>query len=100
MRESLIEKQVCAHARKAGWACYKFVSPGHRSVPDRLFIGPTGFHCYIEFKSPGKRPTPLQERELRLLKERGVEAEWFDDAVKAIRWLDKLASLGRISAPI
>jgi len=88
MRESTLEAKVCTHAKRSGWACYKFVSPGHRSVPDRLFISPTGFHCYIEFKAPGKRPTPLQDRELRLLKDRNVAAEWFDDAAAAIKWLD------------
>jgi hypothetical protein len=31
----------------------------------------------------------LQEREIRLLKERGVAVEWFDDAAEAMRWLDK-----------
>jgi hypothetical protein len=36
MRESEIETKVCNHAKYLGWLCYKWVSPGNRSVPDRM----------------------------------------------------------------
>lgn len=59
MRESTIETKVCDHAKKLGWTVYKFVSPGNKSVPDRIFMK-DGKVFFIEFKAPGKKPTKLQ----------------------------------------
>jgi len=84
MLESAIEKKVCDYARKHGWLVYKFTSPQHRGVPDRIFISPGGSILFVEFKAPGKKPTPLQERELKKLEDHGCDAMWFDDADKAI----------------
>ena len=87
MRESLIEKQVCDYARKHGWLVYKFTSPQHRGVPDRIFVSPRGVVVWMEFKAPGKKPTPLQARELAKLTERGCYAGWTDNAETAIAHL-------------
>ena len=59
MLESHIEKTVCSHARKLGWLVFKFVSPGVRGVPDRIFIK-HGSLLFIEFKAPKKKPNRLQ----------------------------------------
>lgn len=63
MLEKQIEKAVCDHAKKAGLLVYKFSSPGHAAVPDRLFVLPTGDFFFIEFKAPGRKPTLPQKRE-------------------------------------
>lgn len=94
MRESHLERSACEYAKKRGFLAYKFVSPGHRGVPDRQFISPTGKVAFVEFKAPGKRPTELQMREIGILKSRGVRAEWFDSAEKAKRWLDAILAEG------
>jgi|TARA_R110002096_G_scaffold90560_4_gene205321 hypothetical protein len=60
MRESEIEKKVTAYATSKGWLSYKWVSPGHRGVPDRLYFR-SGIIKIIEFKAKGKRPTMMQE---------------------------------------
>lgn len=60
MRESKIEKKVCKYATDQGWLVYKFSSPGHRGVPDRIFMR-NGVMFFIEFKALGKKPTKLQE---------------------------------------
>ena len=68
MLESKVENEVCDYAKKTyGFIPYKFTSPARRSVPDRLFIGPGGLHFFIEFKAPGKLPTPKQTREINRL---------------------------------
>lgn len=61
VRESEIEKKVCQYARSKDWLTYKFVSPSNRGVPDRIFIR-SGNILFIEFKSPGKHPTKLQNK--------------------------------------
>lgn len=70
--EAAIEKKVCAYARERGMMVYKFTSPARRSVPDRMFIS-KGTVFFIEFKSPGKKPTPLQEHEMGIIRAHGAK---------------------------
>ncbi len=63
MLERDIEDAVCKYARKYLFLAEKFTSPNRRSVPDRMFSGPAGLHFFIEFKAPGKTPTPKQARD-------------------------------------
>ena len=61
--EKVIEKKTCDYAKEKGFLVYKFTSPNRAAVPDRLFVHPSGNVFFIEFKAPGKKPTPAQERE-------------------------------------
>lgn len=63
MLEKQIEKAVCDYAKTKGMLVYKFSSPGHASVPDRMFILPNGRMFMIEFKSAVGKVTPAQQRE-------------------------------------
>lgn len=63
MLEKQIEKAVCDYAKTKGMLVYKFSSPGHASVPDRIFIRPDGKVFMIEFKSAKGKVTPAQQRE-------------------------------------
>lgn len=63
-RESLIEKHLVAEVKKAGGVAFKFVSPGRRSVPDRIVLLPGGRLVFVECKAPGKAPRADQLREL------------------------------------
>lgn len=59
-RENLIEKHLVAEVKKAGGVAYKFISPGHRSVPDRIVLLPGGRIVFVECKhpvSPARRPS-------------------------------------------
>ena len=47
-RESIIEKHLVAEVKKAGGRAYKFVSPGRRSVPDRIVLLPGGRLVFVE----------------------------------------------------
>ena len=59
-----IEDAVCRYAeRKYGMKAEKFVSPGRRSVPDRMFSMHGGRVFFIEFKRPGQKPTPKQAKD-------------------------------------
>ncbi|EHI8551180.1 VRR-NUC domain-containing protein [Salmonella enterica] len=70
-RESLIEKHLVAEVKKAGGIAYKFVSPGRRSVPDRLVLLPGGRLVFVECKAPGKLPRVDQLREHERLRALG-----------------------------
>jgi len=71
MLEKEIEKKVSDYAVSKGCLSYKFTSPNRRSVPDRIFISPTGYMWFCEFKREGKVPTPAQEREISKLRNQG-----------------------------
>ncbi len=79
MLERDIERKSVEHAKKHGWITYKFTSPQRRSVPDRIFISPTGIVFFIEFKQKGKKPTKGQDREIEKLCKQGCNVFVFDD---------------------
>ena len=78
MRESQIESTVCEYAKQRGCYVRKFNSVGHRAVPDRLLISPTGDVFFIEFKAPNKKPTKMQLREHQLIERNGGEVYVID----------------------
>jgi len=76
-----IEGPVCAYARAKGFYVRKFVSPAHRSVPDRLLGSPGGVVFFIEFKRPGGKATPEQLREHTKIKTYGLDVFVIDDII-------------------
>lgn len=82
--ESAIERRVVDLCRTLGLLTYKFSSPAHRGVPDRIIIG-SGRIMFLELKRRGERPTRLQLRELTLLLSEGMTALWTDDYEDARR---------------
>jgi hypothetical protein len=67
-KEKDIERKVCQYAKAAGCLVYKFTSPAHRGVPDRMFMSPHGFVWFVEFKRLNEKPTTNQEREIAKLR--------------------------------
>jgi Holliday junction resolvase len=68
MRESTIERAVCAYAKAKGCITMKLSGQNQKGQPDRMFLF-QGRVLFIEFKAPGKRPTALQARWLKQLEE-------------------------------
>lgn len=79
MLEKDIEKRVCDYAKAKGFLVYKFVSPGHAFVPDRMFIRQDGMVFFIEFKREGMKATSGQEREHERLRTQNVKVYVVDD---------------------
>lgn len=50
------------------------------ATPDDLFLSTEGRSAWIEFKRPGKEPTPLQWERLGWLIRHQHAASWFDDS--------------------
>lgn len=80
--ESKVESETKRYAESRGWWCVKFVSPGLRGVPDRLFIR-EGRHVFIEFKRPGEEPTEQQYKRHREMRAHGAEVHWTDNLEQA-----------------
>jgi len=79
MLEKDIESRVCRYAKSKGLDHYKFNSPARAAVPDRLFITPSGFIFFVEFKAEGKKPTTAQLREHVRLQKRNVRVFVIDN---------------------
>lgn len=78
MNEFHIERTVCRRAVKAGWLVRKLTFPGRNGAPDRLFAK-RGALVLIEFKRPGGKTSPAQEREIERLRAAGLEVHVVDD---------------------
>ena len=87
-RESEIEAKIVRHCHSRSLICYKFSSPAHRGVPDRLIMGPGGKAMFMEVKAPGKKPTALQAREIARLNALGILAVWVDNYQAAVERID------------
>ena len=93
MLEKQIEKAVCDYAKSKGVLCYKFVSPGHAGVPDRMFITPAGKVFFIEFKRMGGKATPLQMREIERLQSQGVNVAIVDNVIEGQYHIDRIMEI-------
>lgn len=80
--ESQIEAKLVAYCRERGLLTFKFSSPAHRGVPDRIIIG-KGRVMFLELKKKGKRPTALQEHVGKQMIEAGVHWTWADSFANA-----------------
>ena len=78
MLEREVEKALVHQVRKAGGIAPKLTSPANAGMPDRLVILPQGKVCFIEVKAPGKKPRPLQVRQMARLTNLGCMVRTLD----------------------
>jgi hypothetical protein len=90
--EKEIEKKIGDYAKKHGCKWYKFTSPAHRAVPDRIIITPSGVVGFLEIKRGGEKPRPLQMHELKALKAQGCNVGWVDSVEKGSEFIDLLTT--------
>jgi hypothetical protein len=85
--ERMIEAKYCELIRDMGGEAYKFSSPARRGVPDRLILHNVRpedqsvvarYVRFVEFKAPGEKPTAMQRREHKRLRDMGFVVEVVD----------------------
>ena len=59
--EKQIEAYLVRRVRELGGVAYKFTSPAHRGVSDRIVCMPDGSTWFVELKAPNGRLSPLQK---------------------------------------
>lgn len=82
VREKDIETYLRNEVKKAGGKAFKFESPGNDGVPDRLVIFPDNRIYFVELKAPGKKPRPLQLKQMRDLEKLGCKVGVIDSKDK------------------
>lgn len=88
-REKDIERYLVQRVKAMGGTAYKFTSPGHAGVPDRLVCIPGGIAWFVELKAPGQKPRPLQLVEIRRLRELGFRVYVIDSIAGINRLLQE-----------
>lgn len=78
MLEREVEKALVREVRKHGGIAPKLTSPNNAGMPDRLVILPPGKVCFVELKAPGKKPRPLQVRQMERLTQLGCMVRIID----------------------
>ena len=99
MLERDIEKHLVNRVASLGGKAYKFSSPSNRSVPDRLCILPDGWIKFVECKATNCKPTPLQAKVIKYLRDLGHEVFVVDSKEKVdiliIIWREELNDIKR-----
>ena len=94
-KESDVENLLVWHVERMGGKAYKFESPSHRGVADRVVCLPDGATWFIELKRPkGGRLSPLQQifaGEMLMLQQK-YACLWTKEAVDA--WAERVSGTG------
>lgn len=85
MRESLIEKKICDHAKLRGWLVFK--ATGSKGIPDRI-MHKDGKTIYIEVKRTGGKLSKLQEITIKRLNDTGIPATVVYSVEEGVDYVD------------
>lgn len=61
MLEKQVEAYLIKRVKALGGVAYKFTSPAHRGVADRVVCLPDGQTWFVELKTEGGKLSPLQK---------------------------------------
>ena len=91
----MLEKAVEAYFRKsvaaAGGVAFKFVSPSHRGVSDRI-VCLQGQTWFVELKRPGGRLSPLQRVFAAEMERLGQRYACLSSRLEIDQWLNGLTT--------
>lgn len=93
MRERDIENYLRDQVKKAGGKAYKFESPGNDGVPDRIVIFPGNIINFVELKAPGKKPRPLQVKQMNTIKSFGCDVRVIDSKEGVDQFIEKVSGV-------
>ena len=94
MIESALEAKFVKGIRKAGAVAWKFVSPGHSGVPDRLVLIPGGRVIFVELKTETGSLTALQIETHNQLRDLGFEVRTLYGKQYVEGFIREIQSLG------
>lgn len=77
--EKALERYLIHRCEERGLPCLKYFNANACGYPDRLILLPDAHVVWVEFKSKGKKPTPLQRLRHHELREMGHRVEVIDN---------------------
>ena len=69
--EKAIEAYLVRRVKEMGGICLKYSNPNMAGYPDRICVMPEGRTFWVELKSEGEKPRPLQMAQMKSLRQRG-----------------------------
>ncbi|GHU66031.1 nuclease [Clostridia bacterium] len=93
MSERDIERRLVIAVNAAGGRAFKFVSPGTDGMPDRIILFPGGRAAFVEVKSTGHKPRPLQLKKHEMLRSLGFQVFILDDPNQIINIIMEVKDL-------
>ena len=89
MKESDVERAICAYARLRGVTTQKQNGMHNRGKSDQLLMR-NGVAAFLEIKRPGEKPTALQLRYLKQRSDDGFSAAWVDNVTGGKDFIDRI----------
>ena len=74
MKESQIQKKILHYLKTKGIYAFKIVTANRKGIPD-IAVCYKGKYLALEVKRPGGKTTPLQDINLRQIRDSGGKAE-------------------------
>lgn len=92
MLEKEIEKSLVKRVKGLGGVCLKLTSPSMDGLPDRMVFLPGGNFAFVELKSKGKKPRPLQIKRMADFRKLGFRSFVIDDRKQIGGVIDEILS--------
>lgn len=88
--EKTLERKLAAAVKQRGGLCLKLWGLSIAGFPDRIILLPGGRVYFIELKSTGKKPSPLQQSRIKLLRKLGFYATVISDNDMYLQFINKI----------
>lgn len=90
--EKALERRLVDEVKKMGGFALKLTSQFHRGMPDRLVLLPYHTIVFVELKSTGEKPRPLQEAAMNKLISLGFRCWVIDSSEKLDFFLERMGN--------
>lgn len=88
--EKLLERKLRESVKKMGGWAVKFWAVNLAGFPDRIVLMPGGRIWFVEMKSEGKKPSPIQNVIIPKLRGLGFEVWVIDTQILLDRFLNEI----------
>lgn len=92
--EKLVERTLVKLVKEAGGVCIKLQADYQGGIPDRLCLFPNGRVAFVETKTTGEKPRPLQRYYHEKLRSLGFRVEVIDTVGKAREFVSSFVQAG------
>lgn len=91
MLESALEKKCKQFIDKNCQGKFiKLQGVGNKGEPDRLIVLPNGITLFCELKKPGQKPSKLQFKKLRALRDMGHHVFWTSSYIEFCERVERI----------
>lgn len=92
--EKLVERTLVKLMKEAGGMCIKLQADYQGGIPDRLCLFPNGRVAFVETKTTGEKPRPLQRYYHEKLRSLGFRVEVIDTVGKVRELVSSFVQAG------